>query len=163
VLGPIKNKAIVLSDGAWLSPSSVETDDGEWYCVMERSEDEGRTWTLSRKLTIDGDGAGVIQPTVWESEPGKVHALMRSKGTGKIFRSDSVDGGQNWSDPYATDLPNNNSGIDVAKLVPPSGGTKSPDPAPLALVYNPVTTGRTPLVVGVSYDNGDTWPDHVVL
>ena len=51
-------------------------------------------------------------------------------------------------------LPNNNSGLDVARL--PHSGT-------LVLVYNPTTKGRYPLRVGVSKDNGETWPIHIDL
>ena len=51
----------------------------------------------------------------WESEPGKVHALSRT-GSGKVWRTDSVDGGLTWSEYEVTDLPNNNSGLDALRL-----------------------------------------------
>ena len=53
----------------------------------------------------------MIQPTLWESKDGSVHMLTRTK-LGKIYRSDSLDGGKTWCRAYATNLPNNNSGID---------------------------------------------------
>lgn len=163
ILGPIRNKPIVLSDGSWLAGSSVETDDA-WYCTVERSEDQGRTWTVAAELRLEGHPKGIIQPTIWEGRPGEVHALMRSRGVGRIVRADSTDGGRTWCAPYLTDLPNNNSGIDVTPLVPAPG-----DPGhdggypPLALAHNPVETGRTPLVISVSYDNGHTWPDRMLV
>lgn len=166
-LGPIKNKPIVLTDGSWLAGSSVETDD-EWYCQIERSTDQGATWTISQTLKLDDHPKGIIQPTIWESKPGHVHALMRSRGVGRICRSDSTDGGRTWSKVYQTDLPNNNSGIDIAKLVPSPG-----DPgydsgfAPIALVHNPTTDEqwhkRSPLVISTSLDNGETWSHQMVL
>jgi len=162
-MGPTKNKPIVLSDGTWLAGASVETDS-EWYCQIERSNDQGRTWKIAQIIKLDGHPKGIIQPTLWESQPGHVHALMRSRGVGRICRSDSIDGGRTWCPAYMTELPNNNSGIDLAKLVPSSG-----DPgydvgyAPLVLAFNPVTEGRTPLVLTVSQDNGSTWSDHLTL
>ena len=44
VLGPIKNKPVVLSDGSWLSPSSTEGNPEGWLTHFERSRDQGRTW-----------------------------------------------------------------------------------------------------------------------
>ena len=43
ILGPIKNKPIQLADGTLLCPSSAENDG--WSVHIERSEDNGRTWT----------------------------------------------------------------------------------------------------------------------
>lgn len=159
--GPVKNKPIVLSDGAWLAPASIEVDrpDGaDWDVFVDRSEDGGVTW--SRTPFIERDrtvitGAGVIQPTLWESEPRRVHLLCRST-CGAICQSDSDDGGRTWTPLYRTDLPNNNSGIDVARL--PNGT--------LVLAYNPVAgdwASRTPLSLAVSTDNGVTWPRRLDL
>lgn len=172
--GPVRNKVIVLSDGAWLAPAS--TEDGIWQSFADRSEDEGRTWTRSGNIRIEGldydnirevtdssipvskqsfIGRGVIQPTLWESEPGKVHMLLRST-EGLIYRSDSSDGGRSWCGAYPTSLPNNNSGIDVVKL----------DSGALVLVCNPVGENwgpRSPLVLLASEDNGLTWGSEFVL
>ena len=96
---------------------------------------------------------GVIQPTLWEDELGDIHMLLRSTSS-RIFRSDSKDGGRTWCTAYATELPNNNSGIDLVRL--PSGI--------LVLAYNPRENApnyykgsRTPLVLSYSEDNGNTW------
>jgi predicted neuraminidase len=67
--------------------------------------------------------------------------------TTQVWRADSMDGGKTWTKPYRTSLPNNNSGLDVAKL--PSGT--------LVLAYNPTTENRFPLQVAISEDNGATW------
>ena len=152
--GPVKNKAIVLASGAWLAPASTETsgDQGEWKPFADRSEDNGKTWVRSDDWAIDSTvitGKGAIQPTFWESAPGQVHALMRTTG-GMVGRADSKDDGHTWSAVRPTQLPNNNSGIDLVRL----------DDGRLLLVYNPVTKNwgpRTPLDLAVSSDNGDTW------
>ncbi len=156
--GPVKNKCIELSDGTWLAPGSIEIKS--WKAFVDRSEDQGRTWTRSKLIDqpghlvgIDKKGRdvrfGVIQPALWESAPGKVHMLLRST-TGKICRSDSFDGGLTWCKVYETDLPNNNSGIDLAKLVDGS----------LLLAYNPIGKNwgpRCPMTLARSVDNGATW------
>lgn len=151
--GPVKNKPIILSDGAWLAPASTEIKG--WKCFVDRSTDDGAMWTRSDDFAVDKKsdkklrGPGCIQPTLWESEPGKVHALMRS-AAGWVWRADSEDGGKTWSAVKPTDLPNNNSGIDLLRL----------EDGRLLLVYNPVGMNwgpRTPLDLAVSTDNGQTW------
>ncbi|MEC0141615.1 exo-alpha-sialidase, partial [Paenibacillus macerans] len=100
-------------------------------------------------------GRGVIQPSLWESRPGEVHMLLRST-EGQIYRSDSPDGGLTWSEAYPTGLPNNNSGLDVARL----------DDGTLVLCSNPVGANwgpRTPLTLDISRDNGLTWRREAVL
>jgi len=84
--GPVKNPPIVTADGAWVAPASNE--EGRWTCFADVSRDRGRTWTASRPI-----GDGVIQPALWESEPGLLHMLMRSRH-GAVYRSDSFDGGR---------------------------------------------------------------------
>ena len=148
--GPVKNKPIRLDDGALLAGASLEKG-GVWNVFVDRSEDDGETWRATGVLELDRTdfaGAGVIQPTLWESDPGRVHMLTRSTG-GRICRSDSDDGGHTWSPLYQTPLPNNNSGIDLARL----------DDGTLALVCNPASERiRTPLSILLSHDNGKTWP-----
>lgn len=171
--GPVRNKVIALSDGRWLAPASLE--NGEWRCFADRSDDGGVTWRKSNEIFADlsGErsqsadyksipvseqsfgGRGVIQPTLWESAPGRVHMLMRSSER-RIFRSDSGDNGESWCPAYATELPNNNSGIDLARV--PDGR--------LFLVYNPVGENwgsRFPLSLACSEDNGASWSEVLTL
>lgn len=150
--GPVRNQPLVLSDGTWLAPASVERNK-VWDVFIDRSADGGKTWTSTGKLPLDRSvvkGEGVIQPALWESKPGRVHMLMRSSA-GKICRSDSDDYGKTWSPIYPIDLPNNNSGIDVTQI----GGDT------IAVIYNPVGENwgkRYPITVALSVDNGKTWP-----
>lgn len=169
--GPVRNKPIRLSNGDIAAPASKE--NGIWHAFVDLSRDEGRTWRKSSLVSIKDliydenqvkvtesqkripvseqsfYGRGVIQPTLWESESGHVHMLLRSS-EGHIYRSDSEDFGRTWSYAYRTDLPNNNSGIDLVKI----------DNGLLLLVFNPVKKNwgeRSPLSVAVSEDNGKTW------
>ena len=170
--GPVKNKPIVLKNGNILAPASVEGD--LWDSFIDISSDGGASWTASsfiplRRIGYEMPdrvfdkrhcyGLGIIQPSLWESEPGQVHAFMRSTSSA-IFRSDSTDGGRTWGCAVNTGLPNNNSGIDLVKL--PSGG--------LVLAWNPVGNlpdyycgPRTPLVLSYSGDNGETWEQIITL
>jgi predicted neuraminidase len=92
---------------------------------------------------------GPIQPALWESAPGKVHALMRTPA-GSLWRVDSEDYGKTWGDVYDTGIPNNNSGIDLVKL----------NTGRLVLILNPIAQNwgpRSPLTMMISDDNGLTW------
>ena len=150
--GPVRNQPLVLSDGTWLAPASLERNK-VWDAFIDRSTDGGKTWQASAKIPLDRSrirGEGVIQPALWESEPGQVHMLLRSS-SGRICRSDSRDYGKTWSAIYQTELPNNNSGIDVTQV---AGDT-------IAVIFNPVGENwgkRYPITVAVSPDNGQTWP-----
>lgn len=174
--GPVKNKLIVMSNGEWLAPSSIE-NEATWDAFADISGDHGKSWTkcdvpidhrppatanagevwsgLAANALWETDvdrvfkWDGVIQPTLWESAPGKVHMLMRST-RGYVYRSDSADFGRCWCAAYATTLPNNNSGIDVVRL---DGGA-------LILAYNPVAGNwgrRYPISLACSTDNGQSW------
>jgi predicted neuraminidase len=160
--GPVKNKPITLSNGTIAAPASIERD--KWEAFVDLSNDGGLNWTQSNLVPMEdiaiddkfsGNRFGLIQPTLWESEPGNVHMLLRSNN-GFIYRSDSLDFGKNWSRAYPTELPNNNSGIDLAKL---EDGT-------LALAYNPVNGNwgtRKKLMLALSRDNGMTWGEKRII
>lgn len=154
--GPVKNKCIRLADGALLAPASLER--GAWDCFADRSEDNGRTWKRSAPVPLDRSrirGSGVIQPSLWQDDAGAVHMLMRSS-EGAVYRSDSADGGRTWSAARRTELPNNNSGLDLVRM----------DSGLLALAYNPVAVNwgpRTPIALSVSADNGASWSRPYVL
>lgn len=155
--GPVKNKPIRLKNGDWIAPASVETKT-KWDAFVDISKNQGITWTKSVLVPINHEklqGKGIIQPSVWESEPGNVHMLLRST-EGVIYRSDSTDGGMSWCEAYPTDLANNNSGLDLVKM----------DNGNLVLIHNPVSGNwaeRTPIVCSISKDNGLTWYDQFIL
>lgn len=146
--GPVKNKLLVLDDGTWLAGASLENDEG-WDVFVDRSKDNGQTWDATPLIERDPQvfsGRGAIQPTLWQSAPNTVHMLLRTT-CGRVGRSNSTDNGRTWSPLYLTDLPHNNSGLDLARL---QDGT-------LALACNPVEKGRTPVALLLSDDNGETW------
>jgi predicted neuraminidase len=157
ILGPIKNKPVLLSDGRLMSPSSVEYKDGRWLAHLEVSKDSGKTWTRSQSVN-DGTTYSIIQPSILIHPGNKLQLLSRSKQD-RIVSNWSVDNGKTWLPPTFTDLSNPNSGTDAVTL---KNGWH-------VLVYNPTkrTPGawggaRTPLNLAVSKD-GLTWKDLFVL
>ncbi len=150
--GAVRNKPIRLASGDWLAGASTEAWR-RWDAFFDRSRNGIDGWVATAKVEIDRarfEGKGLIQPTLWESEPGRVHALFRTTD-GRVHRSDSDDDGHRWSTAYPIDVPNNNSALDLARL---ADGT-------LALACNPVPGNwapRTPLSLLFSRDNGASWP-----
>lgn len=144
----VKNKPIRLASGRAVLPCYDEMD---WRSFCLISDDECRSWTESGP--IEGP-VHVIQPTLYVRPDGSIVALMRSGADGDdlpnrvIWRSVSTDDGMTWSRCEPTDLPNPNSGFDLARM----------DTGQLALVFNNSRTKRTPLTVALSGDEGETWP-----
>ena len=150
--GPVRNKILRLSDGSLLAPASIE--QGEWRCFMDRSEDEGETWTRTADIRLPEPAGerpnpyGAIQPSLWEDGAG-VHALLRTS-QGYLYRTDSENLGRSWSQPASSGIPNNNSGIDLVK---------APD-GTLYLACNPVGENwgaRSPISLLISKDGGAHW------
>ncbi|MDQ3814630.1 MAG: exo-alpha-sialidase [Armatimonadota bacterium] len=158
VLGPIKNKPVLLGDGAWLCPSSTEESKTGWRVHFELTRDAGRTWEIIGPVDKGEDaGFDAIQPSVLFHRDGRLQALCRTRN-GVIAATWSKDGGQTWSALETTGLPNPNSGTDAVTL---SDGRQ-------LLVYNhsapspdqPTKSVRYPLDVAVSTD-GVAW-QHVL-
>ncbi len=155
--GPVKNKCLRLSDGRILAPASSELNM-MWKAFVDMSFDDGRTWEKQMYIPsarFEDKRVNVIQPTLWESSPGRVSMLMRSS-CGRAYRSDSDDYGKTWCKEYRTKILNNNSGIDLVRL---GNGT-------LMLVSNPIGENwgaRAPLTIQASADDGQSWHEIFVL
>jgi predicted neuraminidase len=176
LLGPAKNKPIRLSNGEVLCGTSCETWHS-WTCWVEISGDEGRTWdrrgpivapspaaslpvggaepvsatwdAAAHALVLPQQHSGIIQPTVWETAPGRVKMLVRAtQRVGFVCSASSDDYGRTWSAASTTDIPCPNSGLDAVRLAD----------GRIVLACNPVHQGRTPLSLLASADNGVTWP-----
>ncbi|MDX8340483.1 sialidase family protein [Draconibacterium sp. IB214405] len=130
ILGPIRNKPIQLNSGVILSPSSIEESHELWKAHIERSTDNGQTWT---KITIPSpDSVKVIQPTLLVYPDESIQALLRSNQN-VVMESWSHDEGKSWSEVQPTTIPHPNSGIDAITL---QSGAK-------LLVNNPLPGGNS--------------------
>lgn len=159
LLGPIKDKPLVLNNGAIVSGTSVESYTS-WAVWIERSTDNGTTWQtigpISVPMKFAGPSApptlgatssehvsGIIQPAIVELGPNHLRLYARSTSDiGHICVADSFDSGLTWTQAHPLDLPNPNSGIDAVRL----------RDGRIVLVYNHTSTGRTPLNLAVSPD-----------
>ncbi len=155
VLGPIKNKPVLLQDGTLLCPSSSEHDG--WRVHFELSKDAGRTWSKTPAIN-DGKEFSAIQPSVLFHADGRLQILCRSKN-GYVLEAFSADQGKSWSPLKKTSLPNPNSGTDALTL---QDGRQ-------LIVYNHVTKrsrqwggDRSPLNIALSKD-GKNWKQLMAL
>jgi predicted neuraminidase len=153
VLGPIRAKPLILEDGTIVSGTSFEAYHS-WSIWIERSTDDGKTWTkigpILPAANVDGKGApdaantqGLIQPSVVRL--GKGHLRLYARSTAEVARvcfSDSFDNGLTWTSVHPLDVPNPNSGIDAVTL----------RDGRVVLIYNDTTSGRSPLNLAVSRD-----------
>lgn len=183
----IRQPITVLDNGNWLLPVFYcRTQPGEKWVgnddisAVKISSDQGKTW---RDVEVP-HSQGCVHMNITSLQDGMLVALFRSRWADNIYYSQSVDNGESWSAPEPTELPNNNSSIQVTTL---ANGE-------LALVFNAmsaagalerrtslydeiddgdnsrkepkVTSGRTafwgapraPMTVAISADDGKSWP-----
>lgn len=158
LLGPIKDKPLLLNDGTIVSGTSVESYHS-WACWVERSRDNGKSWTkhgpiIPESLSQSETGTyGIIQPAIVPLPDGRLRMFVRAtKQIGHICYADSRDNGQTWTAAKPTTLPNPNSGIDAVAL----------RDGRIVIVYNHTTQGRSPLNLAVSAD-GEHWQPFLAL
>ncbi|MEQ4452372.1 exo-alpha-sialidase [Kosakonia sp. YIM B13605] len=182
----IRQPITVLENGNWLLPVFYcRTQPGEKWVgnddisAVKISSDQGNSW---RDVEVP-QSLGCVHMNITALPGGQLVALFRSRWADNIYYSQSTDGGESWSVPEPTTLPNNNSSIQVTTLA---------DGA-LALVFNhmnaagaserraslydeiddgdgrkepTVTSGRSafwgapraPMTVAISPDGGKSWP-----
>lgn len=155
ILGPIKNKPVMLENGIIISPSSTENDG--WRVRIEKSTDKGKTWKHIGPIN-DGKAFSAIQPAVLVHPNNVLQILCRTRQN-VVAESWSEDNGETWSELKRTNLLNPNSGIDAITL---KDGRH-------LIVYNNIgmkdenhNGPRTPLNVAVSND-GINWKMVLVL
>lgn len=157
--GPVRSSPLRLRSGRLLAGASTESwsTPARWDAFVDVSEDDGLTWRRTEDLRLDRDvcgGAGVIQPTLWQDQDGRVHLLARST-CGHLVGSSSDDEGLTWAPGRLTSVPNNNSAVSACAV-----------DDRVFLAHNPVSgnwAARAPLVVSVSDDDGATWRPWLTL
>ncbi len=164
------DRVVQLSSGRLVVPVALhnlphyEKPDwqGEVMCYL--SDDQGRSWRRSRSVlrgyNTQGKRVLVQEPGVVELPGGKLLMYCRTNA-GVQYYSVSRDGGETWSPlrPWTLVSP-----------VSPATVKRIPGTDVLLAVWNdhsridPSLRGkRTPLVVAVSYDQGNTWVNRRML
>ncbi len=115
LLGPIKNKPVVLKDGSWLSASSTEGTPTGWRAHFEMSRDQGRTWEFIGPVDKGPAGLEAIQGSVLFHKDGRLQTVARTRN-GVMATTTSSDGGRTWTPLVSLGLPNPNSGTDALTL-----------------------------------------------
>ncbi|MEJ5063061.1 exo-alpha-sialidase [Erwinia sp. MYb375] len=115
----IRQPVVVLANGDWLLPVFYcRTQPGEKWVgnnddsAVKISRDKGKNW---HDVAVP-DSTGCVHMNITLLKDGSLLALYRSRWADHIYQSRSNDGGQSWSAPQATELPNNNSSIQVTTL-----------------------------------------------
>ena len=150
----------VLKNGRWIYGTWICTDAVDGLAgdpsAFRISDDQGKTW----RQVMMPNSRGRVHATVVELEDGHLVAFMRSREADFIYRSESFDWGDSWSEPKPTVLPNNNSSISAIR-------TQS---GRIAIAYNPTSVSedmrskcawpglRCPVAVALSEDGGLTFP-----
>lgn len=131
----IRARPFIRDDGAWVLPlfccnprEGIRWTGAFDTAAIATSTDGGNSWTV----TDVPDSPGAVHMTPVETEAGKMAAFYRRRQSDFVHRSQSEDGGRNWSSPAPTDVPNNNSSIGVAKL---NGA--------VAMVCNPISAAES--------------------
>ncbi|MBJ3784565.1 sialidase family protein [Devosia sediminis] len=180
----IRGRFVRRKDGAWMMPvfRCISRPGQRWNgshdtAAVAVSHDEGESWTLSE---VPGS-IGSVHMTIVPLDGEHMVAFYRRRQSDFVHRSESLDGGVSWSAPEATDVPNNNSSINVVRLRdgrlamvcnPTSAATSSDRRVSL---YDEIEAGddrpdasggcspiwgvpRAPLTLCISSDGGRTWP-----
>lgn len=151
----------ILSNGRWIFGNWMCTDNSKLGLsgdpsAFQVSDDAGKTW---RRVDVPGS-AGRVHPNVIELDGGYLVAFMRSREADWIYRSESSDWGDTWSEPVPTPLPNNNSSISALRLT--SGRVAvayNHSSAPRAYGQKGAWPGlRCPVSIALSEDDGHTFP-----
>jgi predicted neuraminidase len=151
----VRARFVRRKDGAWMMPvfRCISRPGQRWNGSHDAagvavSSDDGKTWTLTE---VPGS-IGCVHMTIVPLEGDRMVAFYRRRQSDFVHRSESIDGGFTWSEPEPTDVPNNNSSVNVIKL----------RDGRLAMVCNP-TSAATSADRRVSlYDEiegGDDRPD----
>lgn len=138
--GLFVRQPVLVHQGRWLvpvfhcrtTPGVRWSGDHDDSAVMI-SSDQGRSWT---EHPVPGS-TGCVHMNIVPARDGKtLLAFYRSRWADHVYRSVSTDGGETWSAPEPTELPNNNSSIQVVRLAHGRFAGR------LAMVFNAVSAAQ---------------------
>jgi predicted neuraminidase len=150
VTGPgmrTKNHPIVMPNGEILLPLFDEQTGQSVFLI---SPNLCNSWEMSKFIISDPPNT---QPTAISRGGGDLYALMRTWNDDPakrfLWQSESGDYGKTWSAPTYSRIPTAGSAIEMIKL---GNGHV------IVAFNNGKGSERTPLSVGLSLDQGRTWP-----
>jgi hypothetical protein len=129
-----------------------------YVCGAMLSDDEGQTFRL-RGYLRGGAHGHLLEPRVVELADGRVVMLLRAQRDGRLWRSESADGGETWPAPVRSEIPNPGAKVNILRATD----------GRIFLLHNPsedsgvAMVGRNPLSLWVSEDDMQTWPVRVDL
>ncbi|WP_028033812.1 exo-alpha-sialidase [Chelativorans sp. J32] len=151
----VRARFVARADGGWMMPvfRCIPRLGQRWNGSHDTagvavSFDQGATWRLDEVP----NSIGSVHMTIIPLGGDEMAAFYRRRQADFVHRSQSSDGGITWSAPMPTDVPNNNSSINVIRL---SDGR-------LAMVCNPVSAATSADRRASLYDEieeGDARPD----
>jgi len=115
--GSFDRQRLLANGGLWIfpmyyTPTGAGGDDAlRNYSAIQVSTDWGVTW----KQCIVPESQGLVQPDVVAISPTHLQAFFRSRWADWVYTSSSPNG-CSWTVPAATQIPNNNSSIQVIRL-----------------------------------------------
>jgi len=138
----VRNRPLLYDDGSIALPAYHELIGK--FAELVRIDGDGRLLAKRRMSS----GRSAIQPSIVPIAPEQALTFYRRVGDSppRVLTAESSDGGDSWSPPVPTNLPNPNAG--VAALRTPDGG--------YLLAYNPNEQGRDLLSLARS-DDGLRW------
>lgn len=173
--------AILLNNGDWMMacqryPISkaenerlVQAGAAVWDAAIDRVEnhvlvsaDSGNSWKSFHgpDIAIKGDTGRNwtwSEPTIIELKDGRIVMFLRVCGSGRLYRSESRDGGNTFTEAVPTDIPNPSN---KPKLLRVSDGR-------IALIHTPCAIqgfkGRNPLSVWLSDDELESFSDRRII
>ncbi len=146
----VRNHPIRMSSGELLLPAYSETLYAPAFLIS--GDDFVKEWS---EVSPDDDAEflihhlGQIQPAVVERHDHSLFAISRDTNAPHkmAFEMTSADFGRTWAPGVQSQIPNDNTGIDMTRLA--SGR--------IVLGFNNTTSGRYPLSAALSEDDGSTW------
>jgi hypothetical protein len=142
----IMGSAHQLNNGRWILPYHTERKDCWFHSRFFVFDENFKSWEAKGDIHAE---PGCLEPVVTQMPSGEVLCFMRYGAfDGHIWRATSIDEGETFSKPIQTNLRNPYSGIDIA--VSKYSGR-------LLTVYNDSYRQRTPLCIGISENNGQTF------
>ena len=148
-----------LASGRLLLPANPpvpgqRAETGPYAATTLWSDDDGLTWTVSESR-VQLPLRGAMEPHVEETGDGRVLMVMRNQ-LGRLYLSESSDGGESWGAVKATDLMSPESCPELTRI---------PGTGDLLMIWNNAFDPkfrshfgrRSPLTAAISRDQGRSW------